>query len=392
MPVWQIANAVESNALYNSTGADSYAGQWNGGQAEGLKEAAAIVAAGGGALTGAGSVTTTTITVEPYYFTVGTSDNPNESYWDAMQRLAQEVKWPLILVGNRMYYDPEPHLARAVPAAHIRRDSPELSDWNYVWDARAICTQMNLSLFCGPFDFAAGDVVTLENFGTATTASTVKLPGRWLVAEVDRDRASLVSQFTLKQPALPSREPAPQVQTSTSTSTVNAAAGGGTPGTPGAAYAAAKALSDLKLHYSQTVRTLVRSPKAGSACYDCSASVSHVLLAAGFRLPGSGSGVAPTWGDWAPTSFAYLAGQGGLVSGEGDQMTIWCITSGEGHIFLEFKVDGLPHSQGNTVPVSGSPNPAGFSLESWDGAGGGGWAGPHPLQGLQGYALHYPGT
>ncbi len=222
--VWQIANEVEANAVWGSSRGDSYGHQWNGGQAEGLAEAAAIVSAGGGATSGPGSITTTTTTVEPYYFTVGTSSNPNESYWDAMQRLSQEVKWPLILVGNRMYYDSEPTMARAKPAAHLIRDTDPVSDWNYNWDARAICTQMTAALFCDPFDFAAGDVFTLENFGTAATASTVKLPGRWLVAQIDRDRASLVGTFTLKQPELPAREPAPQVQTSTATAQVG---GGG---------------------------------------------------------------------------------------------------------------------------------------------------------------------
>jgi hypothetical protein len=112
-------------------------------------------------------------------------------------------------------------MARAKPAAHLVRDTPPVADWNYNWDARAICTQSTVDLFCDPFDFAAGDVFTLQNFGTATTASTIKLPGRWLVAQIDRDRANLDSKFTLKQPSLPNREPAPQVQTSTTTATVS---------------------------------------------------------------------------------------------------------------------------------------------------------------------------
>jgi hypothetical protein len=220
-PVWMIANEVEANAVWNNSHGDSYGHQWGtGGQAKGLAEAAAIVGAGGGATQGAGAVTTTTTTVEPYYFTVGTSTNSNESYWDAMQRLAQEVNWPLILIGNRMYYDPEPQLIRAKPAAHLVRGTEPITDWTYNWDARAICTQMTVSLFCDPFEFAAGDVLTVEGFGTATTASTVKLPGRWLVAQIDRDRANLDSKFTLKQPSLPTREPAPQVKTATTTNQV----------------------------------------------------------------------------------------------------------------------------------------------------------------------------
>jgi hypothetical protein len=220
-PVWMIANEVEANLVWSQSHGDSYGHQWNGGQAEGLAEAAAIVSAGGGSTSGPGSVTTTTSTVEPYYFTVGTSSNPNESYWAAMQRLAQEVNWPLILIGNRMYYDSEPTMARAKPAAHLVRDGAAIADWNYDWDARAICTGMTVALFSDPFDFAAGDVFTLEGFGTAATASTVKLPGRWLVAQIDRDRSSLQGTFTLKQPSLPNSEPAPQVQTTTATAQVS---------------------------------------------------------------------------------------------------------------------------------------------------------------------------
>ena len=223
----------KANKVWNHSHGDSYAHQFPGGQSQGVQEAQKIVAAGGGATSGAGSVTTTQITVEPYYFTVGTSSNPNESYWDAMQRLATEVKWPLILVGNRMYYDSDPTMARAKPALHVQRDDPMVADWNYVWDARAICTQAVLNLFVDPFSFAAGDVFTLEGFGTATTASTIKLPGRWLVAQVDRNRADLTTQFTMKQPTLPSREPAPQVQTTTSSSVQAAAASGSPPPGPG---------------------------------------------------------------------------------------------------------------------------------------------------------------
>lgn len=169
-----------------------------------------IEAYGGAGFSEGGGGTTYT---KQYNFAVGSSENPRETYWDAMNRLADEVKWALFFDGNRLYYDPETTLIKQKPAAVIKRDDDEVVDWSYTWDARHIATEMTLDLICDPFQYRAGQVFKLENFGPASTGSTAspKLPGRWLISEIERDRSALSSSFTLKQPDKPGPEPASEV-------------------------------------------------------------------------------------------------------------------------------------------------------------------------------------
>jgi hypothetical protein len=146
-----------------------------------------------------------------YNFEIGSTDNPHENFWDGMGRLADEVKWPLFTDGPRVYFDPETTLIRQKPVLVVSRDDVEVVDWNYTWDVRNIATELTLTLLCNPFEFRAGEVFKLEGFGAASTGSTAKLPGRWLVEEITRGRYDLSSQFTLKQPERPDPEPASEV-------------------------------------------------------------------------------------------------------------------------------------------------------------------------------------
>ncbi len=162
-----------------------------------------------------------------YNFEVGSSDNPNETYWDAAVRLAEEVKWALFLDGNRLYFDPEMVLVKQKPAMVIRRDHPAVVSWSFDWDVRHIATEMTLTLVCDPFEFRAGQVFSLKGFGPASTGTTTKrYPGRWLISEIKRDIGSLSSEFTLKQPMRASPEPASEL-VSTGAGGDDDASGGG---------------------------------------------------------------------------------------------------------------------------------------------------------------------
>ncbi len=280
------------------------------------------------------------VTVQAYYFEIG----PNETLWDGMLRLAQEVDWALFWDGDDLYYDSQPALLDKPPVLTVsRRDSLWVQDWSYDWDTRHIVTQMTLSLFCGMFDFRPGDVLELQGFGTASTGSTVKppKPGRWLIDSGARDKNNVYTPFTLVQPALPKAEPAPQVSVSSPSSGAGGLLAGGVAGSPktvAAAVSAAQRLSNLRMNYSQAHRTLTQDPSigadlaSGSGGYDCSAGVSWVLLTAGFPLP---AGV--TWGGWAPVSGEF---ESWGDPGPGKEMTVW--SSGD-HIFIEFNVPGLGH-------------------------------------------------
>jgi len=158
-----------------------------------------------------GSEFTSVSRYKQYNFDVGTQQNPHETFWAAANRLADEVRWAFFFDGNHVYFDSEPTLARQKPAAVIRRSDASVVDWNYDWDTRRIATEMTLDLLCKPFEFRAGQVFDLEGFGPASVGSTIELPGRWLISEIERNEDRLSSTFTLKQPTKPAPEPAPEV-------------------------------------------------------------------------------------------------------------------------------------------------------------------------------------
>jgi hypothetical protein len=92
--------------------------------------------------------------------------------------------------------------------ALIRREDPSLISWDVTVDNREIASEMRLDLVCDPMEFRAGEVFKLVGFGPASTVTTVKLPGRWLIEDVTRNRADVFSSFTLKQPERAKPEPA----------------------------------------------------------------------------------------------------------------------------------------------------------------------------------------
>lgn len=164
-------------------------------------EAEALIEAYGG------SDFQSTSSYKEYNFDVG----KHESFWDAANRFAEEVNWAFFFDGNDVYYDSEMVLIKQKPAALIKRSDASVVDWDYDWDTRRIATEFTLTLLCEPFEFRAGQVFKLEDFGPASRGSTAKLPGRWLVSEIERNEDRLSSTFTLKQPEKDKPEPAPDV-------------------------------------------------------------------------------------------------------------------------------------------------------------------------------------
>lgn len=159
-----------------------------------------------------GSGFATSSRYKQYNFDVGSPDNPHETFWDAANRLAEEVKWAFFIDGKEAYFDAETTLIKQKPIALIDRHDASVVDWDYDWDTRHIATEFTLRLICRPFAFRAGEVFKLRHFGPASKGSTAKLPGRWLIAEIERDENELASTFTLKQPTRPDPEPAPEVK------------------------------------------------------------------------------------------------------------------------------------------------------------------------------------
>jgi hypothetical protein len=260
---------------------------------------------------------------------------------------------------------------------------------------RAVATNFTIQILSDdPFEFSAGEVLLVEDFGVAADASTASppLPGRWLIDEITRTKGDLFSEFKLVQPTPPLAEPAPTYTSAASSSSATGASGtpaslgdiaAQTPATPEAAYAAASYLAGLKLSYTKTNRTLVKTGyPADSSNLDCSGSVSWVLLAAGFVIPNN-----TTWGGWAPVSGDYMVGgcAGALLAGPGQYMTIYANAD---HVFIRIHPQGKNDMQGNTV--SPLVHMKGFDFFPWTTPGCGNYGGPN---GTVGYTqTHYAGT
>ena len=139
---WMIANEVENNAVWyanhdKGTWADSYTNT----PAEQAARMAEVEADRFTAISYVNVPTTETVT-ETYYFQV----NKNEDYWAAMNRLAQEVAWELIVDGNRIYYDKDRTLINQKPAAIFDRRDPTTFDWNFDWVNREIATNFQIEI------------------------------------------------------------------------------------------------------------------------------------------------------------------------------------------------------------------------------------------------------
>ena len=371
---WQIANAVEANGAWigreGPPGQDSYAlhvfNPANGGvgQARALAEAQAIV--GGGGYNGSSSGTYEVI--QPYYFTVGTTSAPHEAFWDASQRISQEVNWDFIIDGDRAYYDSEMTLIKQKVALEVARGDLAVTDWGYDWDSRNIATNFSLSLMAGMFEFGAADVFQMMKFGTASNGSTAGRPGAWLVDSVTRDKASLSSTIALVQPTRPKKEPAPTVKTvSVSGASASSVADVGKlpSGSVDRAIAAAQVLSNMQIPYvwggGHSIAEMEANHPAG---LDCSGAVSWVLYRAGMLDAPLTSGDFETWGD----------------PGHGNAMTVQC---NQGHAWIQFNGRNL---QLNTV----TPGDVGARLESMSYSNAS--AGDEGATNGSFVARHFPGT
>ena len=249
-----------------------------------------------------------------FNFEVGSADEPHETYWDAMNRLAEDVNWAMFLDGARCYFDSEMTLIGQRPAAVIKRDDPSVVDWDGTWDARHIATEMRLDLICGPFDFRAGQVFQLEDFGPFSTGSTAKpkkLPGRWLISEIERDRSNLHSSFTLKQPEAEQAEPVSEIKERDDASV---STGGGD------LFDECKKISDEGHSYPHP--DVHHGPFSGftkDTPLDCSESTSLALHNAGYF----------------DGSQAIVSGEFASSWGKPGRGTEWTVWANGGHVFIQ---------------------------------------------------------
>lgn len=318
-----IAYRVEgdlSNFNGDTTKATSFYSQW-------LPEAQTIMATWGS------TTQAVALTSDVSQLTRGTSDNPDESSWDCIQRLAQEVNWSAFSNGDTLYYMDGPTLAAQAPSVYLSLDKagttwtaknpPDgdtaanvVSNLTHTFDNTAFLYQatrkkkgkvqrtsrirtpqtpsrVKLNLLCGVLDYRAGDVISFQNSGV--------INGRWIVEDTTRNTlADTFTQLTLGPPTAPNLEPAATTkgfELSGSTGLASTASSAITsPGTAtGAVQAAQIALSQQQANPSlyqyleqvEPARNAVTSGLFGPAprVMDCSKFVTLCYKAAGLPDP-----------------------------------------------------------------------------------------------------------
>src|SRR6185312_10356745 len=247
----------------------------------------------------------------------GTKENPGENSWEAITRLAQEVKWYFFANGSgqragremKVFYmqghnliNQEPKLWIDIPKNVVRHKDGSIQEdllvvpSTYDVDNTALFyhsthevkarnvkktglakpqtpQEIIISMICPITAYGSGDVFVFENSGPCN--------GRWVIADaVRRCMSELFTTFTLQPPAEPLREPEKtkaaeeelgQLGLSANTAASTPASGVGT-GKTGVVEAAKKALSEKSKYQWAEVRPMPSSLFGASPrIMDCSA-------------------------------------------------------------------------------------------------------------------------
>lgn len=275
----------------------------------------------------------------------------DENSWDAMVRLAEEVKWRIFPVGKVVYFMSEDDLYRRRIRHLIDPDSEEFVDMNADIDWGKPTNEMTVSVNLRRWDAPPGSVVEFQGFGP--------VDGRWLVYSSTRDWFSPTAELTLHQPGNPDKEPAAE--------RVTRAQDAGGPGMGKGKsydfYRYAKLVSKNTDHYQWGGGHGDLNSFNSGTNFDCSGAQSWVAWKAGMWEGKSNqartSGAFASWG----------------LPGRGEKITMWY---NGGHVFSIFEEgSGLGHKRFDTGGPGGGNGAR--VRDSW-----------RPTSGFQ--ARHWPGT
>ena len=260
----------------------------------------------------------------PYEFSRGTSEAPNETSWDCIERLASEVKWHAWMRYGALWYASDTYLSDQPPKYIIDEFARGIDDLTFNVDTRGQTDDCTFHCEASRYAVGPGDCVLLKNEGPAN--------GAWIVYDVTRTAGSSTAEVKIRRPVNPLPEPAPQTQSKTITTSPNT--GGGTQSVNGGAGNPAKYAALLKacneVSSAGTIYLYAgghvsdENQNSPSTRFDCSGAVCYVLFRGGF-LPANGSvasGGLFTWG----------------LPGRGKLFTVWACT---GHTFIEFNSGSL---------------------------------------------------
>lgn len=147
-------------------------------------------------------------------FTVGDPSNPDEDYWTAINRIAQERYWYVFSDGETLYLADGPDLMKQTAVLEVDRinDAANVNHLDLTWDNTAWTyavthkrrkrtqrrstlakvtspVSATLNYICNIDEVRAGDVVTLSNCGPGD--------GAWLVGDCRRSVFEISSEIDL---------------------------------------------------------------------------------------------------------------------------------------------------------------------------------------------------
>ena len=123
----------------------------------------------------------------------------DESTWDCMNRLADEVNWRCFEVSGMVYFISEPKLFKSAPRARISEQSPGV-DWiDFNYDAGKLNGQVTVIGRAG--QWAAPPGTTIEIFDNGP------VNGRWIVTDITRGIFDPNVNIICKKPRIKLPEP-----------------------------------------------------------------------------------------------------------------------------------------------------------------------------------------
>jgi hypothetical protein len=316
----EIAQKVQGSRAGAASKGEATYGQWK-------SEAEKIVNTYAGLK---GGTTNTASNTSPFEFTCG----KNQTYWDCIQALAQEVNWYAFIRENCLFYVSGEFLYAQATRMHVERGKLGV-DWVnpcVELGARDSIAEIEVMARSSSWTALAGTLVRVAQIGPVN--------GKWLVNSITMDLLDPSKAITVKlQKPLPPKKEKAHGESSSKEK--------GAKGTALAAFNAASKLSEMELPYppgdappnGHGPGALAHVSKESPEPLDCSSSTSWILHEAG---------MFPSTTAWVSGEFAEKWGD----PGEGQEMTVWANAA---HVFIEFKIPGHNVAQANTNgPEDGS--------------------------------------
>jgi hypothetical protein len=150
-----------------------------------------------------------------------------ETYWDAIQRMAEEVRWRAFFSfkDNRptFYYIREDRLMKAKALYWVSEDTPGVINIDFEQNYRKAAQKATITCRIDRWQAPPGTIIVLEDANPTGSR-------RWLVESIRRNLFSKEAEITLKRAMQPRAEPAPDSYQKDTTNTGDPADDGVTGG------------------------------------------------------------------------------------------------------------------------------------------------------------------